>query len=101
MPLYEYRCTSCGHAFEVIQKFSDRPLRKCRQCAGRLEKLISRSSFTLKGGGWYSDDYGKTSARPGAKTTGKPKGSGSAPKAKADSGSASKSTGGTPEKTST
>ncbi len=57
MPLYEYRCKSCGNTFEVIQKFSDRPLRKCSECSGPLEKLVSRSSFQLKGGGWFINDY--------------------------------------------
>ena len=59
MPIYEYRCKICGHVVEVIQRFEDRPLRKCRECGGRLEKLISRSSFQLKGGGWYASGYSK------------------------------------------
>jgi putative FmdB family regulatory protein len=58
MPIYEYRCTSCGHTLEVIQKYNDAPLTKCVECAGKLEKLISRSAFLLKGGGWYSEGYG-------------------------------------------
>jgi putative FmdB family regulatory protein len=62
MPLYEYRCTACGHTIEVIQRFSDRPLRKCKECSGRLEKLISRTSFHLKGGGWYVNDYSGSKA---------------------------------------
>lgn len=57
MPIYEYRCTSCGHTLEVIQKLNDAPLAKCTECAGPLEKLISRSAFQLKGGGWYSEGY--------------------------------------------
>lgn len=57
MPIYEYRCTKCGHLIEIIQKLSDRPLRKCPECTGRLEKLVSRASFQLKGGGWYSEGY--------------------------------------------
>ena len=57
MPIYEYRCTKCGHLIEIIQKLSDRPLRKCTECSGRLEKLVSRASFQLKGGGWYSEGY--------------------------------------------
>ena len=58
MPLYEYGCKGCGHTFEVLQKFSDRTLRTCKLCHGRLEKLISRTSFQLKGGGWYDQGYG-------------------------------------------
>jgi len=65
MPLYEYRCKSCGNMFEVLQKFSDRTLRTCKLCHGRLEKLISRTSFQLKGGGWYDQGYG--SKKPGSK----------------------------------
>ena len=66
MPIYEYRCKSCGKVIEVIQQFSDRPLRKCRSCSGRLEKLISRTSFLLKGGGWYAQGYAKGGSRPSA-----------------------------------
>ncbi len=58
MPIYEYRCSRCGHEFEVIQRISDRPLTRCEDCGGRLEKLLSRSAFLLKGGGWYADGYG-------------------------------------------
>jgi putative FmdB family regulatory protein len=65
MPLYEYRCKSCGQTFEVIQKFSDRPLKACRECSGSLEKLISRSSFQLKGGGWFIGDY--SNSKPATK----------------------------------
>ncbi len=58
MPIYEYRCTSCGRTLEVIQRFDDKPLKKCTECSGTLEKLISRSAFQLKGGGWYNEGYG-------------------------------------------
>lgn len=61
MPIYEYACEKCGRQFEVIQKFSDVPLKTCSECKGRLKKLISQSSFQLKGAGWYVTDYaGKT-----------------------------------------
>lgn len=60
MPIYEYRCTSCGHTLEVIQKYGDKPPGKCTECSGKLEKLISRSAFQLKGGGWYNEGYGGT-----------------------------------------
>jgi len=66
VPIYEYRCTKCGHLIEIIQKLSDRPLRKCPECTGRLEKLVSRASFQLKGGGWYSEGY---TSNGGKKTT--------------------------------
>ncbi len=66
MPIYEYRCTSCGKVLEVIQKFDDKPLKKCTECSGALEKLISRSAFQLKGGGWYSEGYGGGSGKSGS-----------------------------------
>ncbi len=53
MPIYEYKCTSCGKITEIMQKFSDKPLTKCSSCNGRLSKLISNCSFHLKGSGWY------------------------------------------------
>jgi putative FmdB family regulatory protein len=62
MPLYEYECVHCGQIEEVLQKFSDKPLRKCCHCSGSLRKLISNSSFHLKGTGWYVTDYANKSA---------------------------------------
>jgi putative FmdB family regulatory protein len=59
MPIYEYRCTSCGEISEAIQKVGDPPLRRCPSCPGRLEKMVSRTAFLLKGGGWYSEGYDK------------------------------------------
>lgn len=59
MPLYEYRCPDCGHEFEQLQKFSDPPTKDCPECGEtNVKKLISRTSFSLKGSGWYSDHYG-------------------------------------------
>ncbi len=57
MPIYEYRCLSCEKELEVVQKFSDAPLSTCPECGGELKKLISHSSFVLKGSGWYVTDY--------------------------------------------
>ena len=59
MPIYEYHCNACDHEFEVMQKITDPPIRKCEKC-GRLKakKMISQSSFVLKGSGWYVTDYG-------------------------------------------
>src|SRR5438093_10775276 len=59
MPIYEYRCLSCGAVREVLQRINDKPLKKCPACSGTLEKLISRTSFQLKGSGWYVTDYGR------------------------------------------
>ncbi|OQY08225.1 MAG: FmdB family transcriptional regulator [Desulfobacteraceae bacterium 4572_123] len=57
MPIYEYECAECGNKEEVLQKFSDQPLTTCNKCSGKLHKLISHSSFHLKGSGWYVTDY--------------------------------------------
>jgi putative FmdB family regulatory protein len=57
MPTYEYEC-SRGHQFEAEQRISDPPLTRCRVCRSKAHRLISRTSFVLKGGGWYSDGYG-------------------------------------------
>ena len=52
MPIYEYECTKCGRIEEAWQKFSDQPLETCKYCSGKLHKIISQSSFHLKGTGW-------------------------------------------------
>ncbi|HQU15985.1 MAG: FmdB family transcriptional regulator [Chromatiales bacterium 21-64-14] len=58
MPIYEYRCTGCGHELEAIQKMSDDPLLDCPACGKpTLQKLISAAGFRLKGGGWYETDF--------------------------------------------
>jgi putative FmdB family regulatory protein len=67
MPLYEYQCTECGKIEEAIQKFSDSPLTTCKHCAGKLNKLISQSSFHLKGTGWYVTDYSKKTSPASSK----------------------------------
>ena len=59
MPIYEYVCEKCGSHYEVMQKVSDAPLKRCQKCRGKLEKVISRTSFQLKGGGWYLTDYSR------------------------------------------
>ena len=72
MPIYEYRCQKCGFKFEIKQKVDENPP-SCdnvvvsgsveRKCGGICEKLISKSSFVLKGGGWYKDGYVKPSKK--------------------------------------
>jgi len=57
MPIYEYRCEQCGREFEEWQRFSDAPVEKCDECGGKAHRLISQSSFHLKGTGWYVTDY--------------------------------------------
>lgn len=63
MPIYEYVCQKCGHHLEIMQKMSDKPLTRCPECRGRLEKVISQTSFQLKGSGWYVSDYGKSGSK--------------------------------------
>jgi putative FmdB family regulatory protein len=61
MPLYEYKCDSCGKTFEVIQKFADEPLKVHPECGGEVVRLFSAPAFHLKGTGWYATDYAKKS----------------------------------------
>ena len=65
MPIYEYRCSSCGHELEALQKFSDAPLATCPSChASTLVKLLSAAGFQLKGSGWYATDFKGSGAKP-------------------------------------
>ncbi|MGZ6125330.1 MAG: FmdB family zinc ribbon protein [Myxococcales bacterium] len=66
MPTYEYSCTSCG-TFDVEQRITEAALSACDKCGGPVQRLISRSSFALRGGGWYADGYsaGKKPAAAG------------------------------------
>jgi putative FmdB family regulatory protein len=57
MPVYEYACDHCGRQCEVIQRFDEEPLSCCPDCGGHMHKLISHTSFILKGTGWYATDY--------------------------------------------
>ncbi len=62
MPIYEYECEKCGHHMEALQKISDPPINECECCHSGLKKLISQSTFHLKGSGWYVTDYASKSA---------------------------------------
>jgi len=62
MPNYEYLCKKCGHRFEQIRKFSDKQLRKCPECGGVIEQVISAPAVQFKGSGWYVTDYPKKGA---------------------------------------
>jgi putative FmdB family regulatory protein len=57
VPVYEYRCKKCNKEFEYTQRMADPPKKKCEACGGVLERLISQTSFQLKGSGWYKDLY--------------------------------------------
>ncbi|HLF84987.1 MAG TPA: FmdB family zinc ribbon protein [Blastocatellia bacterium] len=65
MPIYEYICEKCGSHIEVLQRISDAPLKRCATCRGRLEKTVSRTSFQLKGSGWYVTDYSSKDSSAG------------------------------------
>ena len=80
MPIYEYQCQKCG-TFEVTQRITEKPLGKCPTCKGKVKKLISNTSFQLKGTGWYVTDYarkdnnkgegkGENGAKPSAESKG-------------------------------
>lgn len=64
MPIYEYRCESCGHELEVMQRISDAPLTQCPACSKPgLRKQVSAAGFRLAGGGWYETDFKKSDKR--------------------------------------
>src|SRR5580698_7992277 len=66
MPLYEYECKKCGHRFEKIQLYSARMVKKCPECGGQVEQMISAPAVQFKGSGWYVTDYAKKSSSPGS-----------------------------------
>jgi len=68
MPIYEYECKKCHHRFERIQKFSDPHVKKCPDCGGPVEQVISAPAVQFKGSGWYVTDYAKKSS-PGTSSS--------------------------------
>ena len=70
MPLYEYQCKKCGHRFERIQKFSDNMVKKCPECGGPVEQMISAPAVQFKGSGWYVTDYAKKGSSTGSSSSG-------------------------------
>jgi putative FmdB family regulatory protein len=87
MPIYEYRCSACGHQLEALQKLSDSPLTDCPACGkAHLSKLVSAAGFQLKGSGWYATDFKNSGAKPAAKASGE-----GAPKADATKSEGAKS----------
>ncbi len=93
MPIYEYKCNSCGKKFEKIEKFSDSPLQIHEECGGPVERLISAPSFQFKGTGWYVTDYGKSNGgvKNGSDSKSEAKKDSSTSEAKSESGSSSTS----------
>ena len=76
MPLYEYQCSKCSYVWELIQRMSDAPPKSCPECRGRkVGKLLSRTSFVLKGSGWYADGYSGESNKSSSKSSGSSKAS--------------------------
>jgi len=73
MPLYEYRCRTCGHQFELIQKFSDPPMDRCERCGGAVEKLLSAPGLQFKGSGFYITDYARKEKETKPKSDAPPK----------------------------
>jgi len=71
MPIYEYECPICGKHYEIFQKFSDKPLSRCPSCGGQVHKVISRTSFILKGTGWYATDYASSERKKAIESAGK------------------------------
>jgi putative FmdB family regulatory protein len=69
MPLYEYLCKKCGHRFEEIKKFSDKQPKKCPECGGVIEQVISAPAVQFKGSGWYVTDYAKKGSGSGSSSS--------------------------------
>jgi len=85
VPIYEYECTNCGRITEALQKFSDSPLTDCPHCHGKMHKLVSLSTFHLKGTGWYVTDYaGKNAGNRASKESSSQESAGSSTTAKAN-----------------
>ena len=94
MPIYEYRCTDCGHRLEALQRLADQPLLVCPACGKEsLTKLMSAVGFQLKGSGWYATDFKHSGSKPADKGSAKPdaanEGAGSAEKAEGAAATAS------------
>ncbi len=91
MPIYGYRCTNCGHEFEVYQRMADEPLQACPKCQGKLTKVLYPTGVVFKGSGFYSTDYkGSSSSGNGSSATSS-SGGDSKPETKPESKSESKS----------
>jgi putative FmdB family regulatory protein len=101
MPTYEYGCTN-GHTFEVEQRITEEPLKRCQQCKAKVQRLLSAPRFILKGGGWYSDGYSGSGSKGGSDggstSSGSSGASSSSPSSPSNSSSTTKSEPKTPGK---
>ena len=79
MPIYEYKCRKCGKVYEMFQRITDAPASSCEFCKGPVKKLMSQTTFHLKGSGWYVTDYGGKKAPVSEVTEAKESSSASAP----------------------
>jgi putative FmdB family regulatory protein len=70
VPIYEYECESCDQRFELMQKFSDKPVKKCPQCGGAVHKVLSAPALVFKGTGWYVTDYASAERKKAQKADG-------------------------------
>ena len=70
MPIYEYECESCDERFELMQKFSDKPVKKCPKCGGPVHKVLSPPALLFKGTGWYVTDYANPERKRAQKADG-------------------------------
>jgi putative FmdB family regulatory protein len=75
MPIYGYRCSNCGHEFEIQQRMSDHPLEACPKCQGKLNKILYPVGISFKGSGFYTTDYGSGKGAAAASSNGATKGS--------------------------
>ena len=92
MPIYEYACEKCDSEFEVEQRITADPVKTCPRCKSkRVKRLISRTSFVLKGGGWYSDLYSSSGAKDGKDDSGDGKAASGSADSKSETKSESKS----------
>jgi putative FmdB family regulatory protein len=92
MPIYEYECKKCHHRFEKIQKFSDPHVKKCPECGGPIEQVVTAPAVQFKGSGWYVTDYAKKSGTAGSSSSSSSSGeSSNGDSAKSDSAKSDKS----------
>jgi putative FmdB family regulatory protein len=93
MPIYEYQCPKCGQ-FEITQRITEDALKKCPTCRSKVRKLISNTSFQLKGSGWYVTDYAKKGAGKETSDSGKDAGSSGGKDSAASGGESTATSGG-------